>query len=822
MGNVENVRNFTIAAQVDAGKSTFSDSMLAYAGLINKDEAGDKVTTDTMKIEQEKGITIKSVGVSMLFDSNEQKYVMNMIDSPGHIDFSAEVTAAVRVSDGVFVLLDPLDGVMAQTKTVLIQSLEERVVPCLLINKMDKFFLSLKATPDDIYAQLVKNVQDVNRVIDDYQDPKMKEIFRDQKVDPIKGNVMFGSAYHTWGFTLKTFAKIYAPKLNLSIETTMRKLWEPKNFCNLIIKPIYTVINACQSYPLPGPDGKDLKTLLETLKINMKPTDFELSGKALLRKVMGTWLPIGPSAVEMAVDQLPSPKFAQTYRVDLLYKGVKKHCDENGENSTIVLDEQDEYYKSIKNCDPNGPLVVYISKMVPTKDNSHFYAFGRVFSGTVKSMKILVLHNEHDPTVQTHHKTYLKDSIQRVVLMMANRIESIDTVPAGNIMALDGIDKTMIKSGTIVDENSQKSFPLHNMDFSVSPIVRYALVPKSMGDIAKFTETLRKFVKSDPCLQYMITEEGEHLLCGAGELHLETSIEILKSDFLKNIEFTVSEPIVPYCETVTEMSRVVCLAKSPNKHNRLFCRAEPINDKLVNEMIEGDLPKDPKERARYLIDNYGYDESARKIWSFAPEVEPANMVMDMTKGVQYLNEIKDNVCAGFIAGSSRGPLCEEPLRGVKLNLEDVVLHADTIHRGGGQIIPTVRNVLYASILSASARLMEPVFKAEIQLPREKVSTIYGLMSKRRGTVGLIAEEANGNMVKLEAELPVAESFGFVEDLRGVTSGTAFASLCFSHWQIVPGDPMDSTSYAYQILMKIRKRKGLKLELPKFEEYNDKL
>jgi len=118
--------------------------------------------------------------------------------------------------------------------------------------------------------------------------------------------------------------------------------------------------------------------------------------------------------------------------------------------------------------------------------------------------------------------------------------------------------------------------------------------------------------------------------------------------------------------------------------------------------------------------------------------------------------------------------------------------------------------------------MEPVFKAEIQLPREKVSTIYGLMSKRRGTVGLIVEEPNGNMMKLEAELPVAESFGFVEDLRGVTSGTAFASLCFSHWQIVPGDPLDVTSYAYQVLMKIRKRKGLKMELPKFEEYNDKL
>lgn len=779
--------------------------MLAYAGLINKDEAGDKVTTDTMKIEQEKGITIKSVGVSMLFEYSGKKYVMNMIDSPGHIDFSAEVTAAVRVSDGIVCLLDPIDGVMAQTKTVIIQSLRERVVPCLLINKMDKFFLSLKSSPDDIYNQLVKNVNDINKVIEDYQDPEMVKLTKDQKVDPIVGNVMFGSAYHTWGFSLKTFAKIYAEKLNMSIEKAMRKLWEPKNFCNLIIKPIYTVINACQNYPNPGLDGNDLKSVIETLKINLKPSDFELTGKALLRKVMGTWLPIGSAAVEMAVDHFPSAKIAQFYRAPLLYKGP-----------------QDEYFNSIQNCNPEGPLIAYISKMVPTKDNSHFYAFGRVFSGTIKSSKILVLMNEHDPTINTNHKTYLKDSIQRVVLMMANRIENIENVPAGNIMAVDGIDKTMIKSGTIVGENSQNSFPLHNMDFSVSPIVRYALSPKNSNDIAKFTETLRKFVKSDPCLQYVITEDGEHLLCGAGELHLETSIEILRSDFLKNIEFNISEPIVPYCETITNISSQVCLSKSPNKHNRLFCRAEPLNTKLVDEMVSGNIPKDLKERARYLIDNYDFDETARKIWTFAPEIEPSNMIVDTTKAIQYLSEIKDSVCGGFKAGSLKGPLCEEPLRGIKLNIEDVTLHSDAIHRGGGQIIPTVRNVLYASILSANPKLMEPVFKAEIQLPREKISTIYNLMSKRRGTVGSIVEEGNCNMMRVEAELPVSESFGFVEDLRGVTSGTAFASLCFSHWQLVPGDPLDPTSYAYQILMKIRKRKGLKLELPKFEDYHERL
>ena len=213
MRDPEFVRNFTIAANVDAGKSTFSDSMLCYAGLINKDQAGDKTAMDTMKIEQERGITIKSVGVSMLFNNDGKKYIMNMVDSPGHIDFSAEVTAAVRVSDGVFVLLDPVDGVMAQTRTVLSQALTERVVPCLMINKVDKLFLSLQATPDEIYNIFIQNIVDVNNEIDTNQDPDMVTITRDQKVDPVRGNVMFSSAYHTWGFTLKTFAKIYQPKM---------------------------------------------------------------------------------------------------------------------------------------------------------------------------------------------------------------------------------------------------------------------------------------------------------------------------------------------------------------------------------------------------------------------------------------------------------------------------------------------------------------------------------------------------------------------------------------------------------------------------------
>jgi len=804
--NPNNIRNFSIVAQVDAGKSTISDSLLCHAGLINKKDAGDKRQTDTMQQEQDRGITIKAVGVSMCVPYEGIDYVLGLVDSPGHVDFNSEVSCSIRVTDGAIVLIDTIDGVKAQTKTVLTQALAERVKPVLVINKIDKMFMSLKLSPIEIYNQFVKNVEDVNNIIDEYQDPNMIKLLKDQKVNPVIGDVVFAAAYQTWGFSLKTFAKIYADKMKKPINEKL--LWKESNFVNLIIKPIYYILNACQSHPEVSSDGKTLTDILNTLDIKLQKSDFELTGLKLIRCVMNAWLPVAEAVVELAVDHLPSPKIAQQYRADLLYKGS----------------HDDKYFKAIKNCDPDGPLIIYISKMVPTKDNSRFHAFGRIFAGTVKASKVKVLFNDHDPNNQEtlHHKTYLSDTIQRVVLMMANKIESVESFPVGNIIGLEGIDKSLLKSGTIVDENSLDCYPLKNITFSVSPVVQYALRPKNMSELSKFVEQIKKFIKSDPCLQYIMTKEGEHILAGAGELHLDVAIEQLRTDFLKGIEFIKSDPIIPYCETVITESSIICLAKSPNRHNRLYLTAQPLDHELVNIMVKDEIPKDDKERTKFLIEQHGFDDSARKIWKLGPEVESCNMIVDDTKGVQYLNEIRDSVNSGFMNVCLGGPLCDEPVRGVRFNLKDVIMHADTIHRGMGQILPATKRVIFASMLTASPRLMEPVFSVDMTIPRERVSVIYNLMSKRRGNVKLVEDEANGNIMHVVAELPVAESFGFIEDLRSVTSGTAFASLSFSHWQLVPGNPLEDGSYANKIVLEIRKRKNLKVEKPKLEDYLDKL
>lgn len=825
MSNPDNIRNFSIVAQVDAGKSTLSDSLMCHAGMISKRDAGDKRTTDTMKQEQDRGITIKSVGVTMCVTHDEKDYVFNVVDSPGHVDFSSEVTAALRVTDGAVVLIDTVDGVKAQTKTVLVQALQERIRPILCINKIDKLFLSLKMDQDAIYDQFVKNVADVNGVIETYQDPSMVSITKDQKVNPVTGNVVFGTAYHTWGFSLKTFAKMYVAKNNKpesEIPSIMKHLWKRENFKKMIIDPIQQVLSACEAFPEKTQDGKHLDDLVKKLDIQVSKTDYcELKNKELFRVIMGTWLPIAEAIVEVAVDHLPSPKVAQAYRADLLYNGP----------------HDDEYFKSIKACDPSGPLIIYVSKMVPTKDNSHFYAFGRVFSGTATSGKVKVLFNDHNPLAEAQRKreveesgrtyvavrskTYMDDTIQRVILMMANKMEYVQSVPVGNTLALDGVDKTMVKSGTIVGGDYTDCYPLKNMNFSVSPVVRYSIRPKNASDIAKFADTLKKFVKSDPCLLYIYNKDsGEHVLAGAGELHLEVALEQLRTDFLKGIELVVSEPTVQYCETVTALSDQVCLAKSSNKHNRLFATAQPLDEKLVEYMTSTDMPLEHKERAKYIYKNCDGVDDPKKVWGFAPEYEPANIFTNESTGVQYLNEIEGSVCSGFISTCERGPLCDEPVRGVRFSLKDAKLHADKVHRGDNQI-PT-RSVIFASMLTAQPRLLEPVFMVEIAVPREHVSCIYTVMTRRRGQVKNITPESNNITMTIEAHLPVAESFGFIEELRGETSGTAFASMVFSHWQLVPGDPLEDGSYANKVVLAVRKRKGKKEELPELADYLDKL
>jgi len=837
MDKKKNIRNMSVIAHVDHGKSTLTDSLVAKAGIIAASKAGETRATDTRKDEQERCITIKSTAISMYFEMAEKDiafikqerestngFLINLIDSPGHVDFSSEVTAALRVTDGALVVVDCVSGVCVQTETVLRQAIAERIRPVLFMNKMDRALLELQLDQEDLYQTFQRIVENVNVIVATYADDDgpMGVV----RVDVNNGSVGFGSGLHGWAFTLKQFAEMYASKFGVDIDKMMKKLWgenffnaktkkwsktkdadNKRSFVMYVLDPIYMVFDAIMNFKkeataklltkLTTADGRAVKDIL-------KPDELEMEGKPLMKCVMRNWLPAGEAMFQMIVIHLPSPVTAQKYRAELLYEGPN----------------DDEACLGIKNCDTEAPLMMYISKMVPTSDKGRFYAFGRVFSGKIGTgMKTRIMGPNYVPGKK---EDLYEKSIQRSILMMGGRVEAIEDVPAGNICGLVGVDQFLMKTGTIT--TSKEAHNMKVMKFSVSPVVRVAVEPKNPADLPKLVEGLKRLSKSDPMVQCMIEESGEHIIAGAGELHLEICLKDLEEDHAQ-IPLKKSDPVVSYRETVSEESSIMCLSKSPNKHNRLFMKAVPMPDGLAEDIDKGEVnPRDDfKTRGRYLADTYEYDiTEARKIWCFGPDTNGPNILVDCTKGVQYLNEIKDSVVAGFQWASKEGVLCDENLRAVRFNIYDVTLHADAIHRGGGQIIPTARRVLYASMLTAEPRLMEPVYLVEIQCPENAVGGIYGVLNRRRGHVFEEAQTPGTPMFVVKAYLPVNESFGFTADLRSNTGGQAFPQCVFDHWQIMPGDPMEEGSKVNQIVEGCKARKGLKPGNPDINNYFDKL
>jgi elongation factor 2 len=508
----------------------------------------------------------------------------------------------------------------------------------------------------------------------------------------------------------------------------------------------------------------------------------------------------------MITIHLPSPAAAQKYRTETLYEGP--------------LD--DACAKSMMECDQKGALMVYISKMVPTTDNSRFVAFGRVFAGTIKTgMKARIMGPNYVPGKK--EDLYVK-GIQRVQIMMAGKVESVDDVPCGNTVGIVGIDQFILKTGTISDCEAAHNIKV--MKYSVSPVVQQSVRPKNAADLPKLVEGLKRLSKSDPIVQCFSSESGEHIVAGAGELHLEICLKDLEEDFMKGTPIIKGDPVVSFRETVTEESDRMCLSKSPNKHNRLYMKAEPMGEELCLAIDKGEITstQDPKIRGRALADDYGWDVNfARKIWCFGPDTTGPNVFVDNTVGVQYLSEIKDHVVSAFQWASKEGALAEEPMRGIRYNLYDVTMHADAIHRGAGQIMPTARRCMYACSLTAKPSLMEPVFLVNITAPEGALGGIYSCLNKKRGHVFAEDNRPGTPIYNLNAYLPVLESFGFVADLRAATSGQAFPQCVFDHWALMAGDALDPADKLGALVQSIRKRKNCSsVEVPGLEKYYDKL
>ena len=544
----------SVIAHVDHGKSTLTDSLVAKAGIIAADAAGNARATDTRADEQERGITIKSTGISLYYESDiiDEKtslgYLINLIDSPGHVDFSSEVTAALRVTDGALVVVDYVEGVAVQTETVLRQALGEKIKPVLIVNKIDRAILELQVNGEEMYQNFLRVIENVNVIIATYEDDSMGEALQ---IDPQLGTCAMGSALFGWAFTITKFAKVYAGKFGIDRSKMMEKLWGDnyfdskgkkwKNhneaddgsqlkraFVQFIMEP---VIRLCRA-SMNG-EWEKIDKMLPNVGIELKSDERSLQGKHLMKNIFQKWINAAEALLEMIILKLPSPVKAQAYRAAYLYEGP----------------EDDATCTAIKKCDKDGPLCVFISKMIPTNDKGRFYAFGRVFSGTIGTgQKVRIMGPNYKPG--SKNDLNIKN-VQRTVIMMGGKVEAVPDVPSGNTVALVGVDQYLMKQGTIA--TAEDAHCIKVMKYSVSPVVRVAVDVKNASDLPKLVEGLKKLSKSDPLVQCITEESGEHIIAGCGELHVEICLKDLIEEYAK-CDIKKGDPVVTYKETVTEES----------------------------------------------------------------------------------------------------------------------------------------------------------------------------------------------------------------------------------------------------------------------------
>ena len=706
----EYIRNAGIIAHVDHGKTTLTDSLLAAAGLLSPAMAGQALALDYLEEEQKRQMTIKAANISLYYERGDARnYLINLIDTPGHVDFSGRVTRSLRAIDGAVVVIDAVEEVMVQTETVTRQALEERVRPVLYVNKIDRLIKELRLTPDKIQLKLGRIITDFNRLIEMYAEPEFREKW---KVSPAEGTLAFGSAKDRWGLTLGMVKE----------------------------------------------KGINFGSIVDAYLNNT--TD------ALAKEA-----PLHTAILNMITDHMPNPLEAQKYRVPKVWHG----------------DINSDIGKAMIACDDNGPVVMSVIQVNVDKQ-AGVVATGRLFSGTIRDGEPVYLVNAH-----AHSR------VQQVGIYMGAFREIVGELSAGNIPALLGLSAA--RAGETIATRDDTA-PFEAVQYVTEPVVTMAIEPKYSRDLPRLITVLRNLSIEDPTLVTKINEEtGEYLISGMGQLHLEIAKTWIDKT---NIETVTSKPIVIYRESIRGSAGPL-ESRSPNRHNRILLSVEPLSPELVELIRSGKVKDsmDDRERAKILRD-HGWDtDESRGVWLID---ERSNILTEVTKGVQRLSEVKGSITIAFTNSMESGPLAGEPVRGVKITLEDANIHEDPVHFGAGQMIPATRAGIFAGILSANPAILEPLLKLTVKLPVEQVGLINSVIAQKRGKV--LSIDQKEYLTFVTGQIPASEAFDLSEVIRGATGGRAFWGTEFSHWDLVPA------SLQGPIVADIRKRKGMSPQIPK--------
>ncbi|KAI0408612.1 P-loop containing nucleoside triphosphate hydrolase protein [Xylaria palmicola] len=1036
--HADDVRNICILAHVDHGKTSLTDALLATNGIISPKLAGKIRYLDSRPDEQIRGITMESSAISLYFSMlrrsapdaapSPKEYLINLIDSPGHIDFSSEVSTASRLCDGAVVLVDAVEGVCSQTVTVLRQTWVEKLKPLLVINKIDRLVTELKMTPGEAYIHLNKLLEQVNAVLGSFfQGERMEEDlnwrermdervaataakgtkFDDTESDvgelqfeerddeelyfaPEKNNVIFSSAVDGWAFTVRQFASLYEKKLGIKRNIMEKVLWgdfylDPKTkkilarkhlkgrnlkpmFVQLVLEQVWAVYQAT----IGGDNGKGDPVMLEkitkSLNITIQPHIARARDpRLLMTTVFSSWLPLSTALLVSVVESLPSPRIAQAERLpDLLEESPgSDHIDPKVKEAMVN-------FKSSK----SDPVVAYVSKMVSIPESElpenkrrtgqlsadearelarrkraefaraqqaesggvsdvgialdsislddflppveekqaeieHLIGFARIYSGTLSvGDSLYVLAPKFSPANPHAAPEPQKVTVTSLYMFMGRNLESLNSVPAGVVFGIGGLEGHILKSGTLCSQ-LEGAVNLAGVHMAGKPIVRVALEPVNPADLDKMIEGLKLLVQSDPCAEYEQFHSGEHVLLTAGELHFERCLTDLKERFAR-CDIQAGAPIVPYRETIVraeemrppvnkDLGRGAVVGVTSSKQVSFTLRVRPLPQNVTEFLLknaasvkrvyseqQGSVGEESNKDELQDQENVELDEDVvesktlsvedlkgqlrealekgkgREAWkgivdnivAFGPRRTGPNLLIDATKEglfpkvfsgdktesdapradeALHAAHLCDKVTYAFQLATNHGPLCNEPVQGVGVIIEDLVVTAaeedtsarDRLGRLTGEVIKTVQQSIKQGFLDWSPRLMLAMYSCEIQASTEVLGRVYDVLTRRRGRVLSEQMKEGTPFFTIQSLLPVAESFGFADDMRKRTSGAAQPQLIFAGFEVLDEDPFwvpfteddledlgelaDKENVAKRYMDGVRRKKGLLIE-----------
>lgn len=802
------IRNVALVGNFHSGKTTFIDKLVldTHSITLSRKLKNFKPLRfmDNHKLEIERGITIKSSPVTLLVeDLKTRSHIFNIIDTPGHTNFSDESSASLNGVDGVILCIDTVEGLTPRDKGLISETLQKRLPIVVLLNKIDRLILELNLPIDDFYHKTKYILDEINEYILHNEFNTNHEI-----ISPDRNNVIFASSSLQFNFTLQSFTKLYLEKneiITIDPADFSKRLWgeiyydeqhnkftktpqKTRSFVSFVLEPLYKLF----TYTITC-DERLPKLLWNNFGVTLQKDLYKQDSQILLKDVLGAVFGRSEGFVDAVEKTVPLPKSSVT---------------------------------------ASGHII----KLVESADALKFYSLVRVHEGFSVGSKVKIIgenfmEDSDDFRIETVLEIFLPGGRYKVPIPLA---------PKGSIVIVGGIDSIITKTGHIFPESTaNEEIAVEHQKYSQNSVFKVAVEPAKPSELPKLLEGLRKINKSYLASVINVEESGEHVVLAPGELYMDCILHDLRLFFTDDLEIKVSDPMTKFSETCSDTSITKIATESQSGHNLISIIAEPVDDPRLAKAIESktlNLSQPVKTTSKILRD-FGWDALAsRSVWYFGPDdlISP-NILLDDTLEMEtdkkLLFSIKDSISLGFRWSVNEGPLCDEPIRNTKFKILDAVISGSDIQRSGTQIIPMTRRACYTGFLTATPQLMEPLYVVNLTCTQKAISVVGKLLLRRRGYLTDQKPIPGTQLYQLVGLVPVIESMGLETDIRLHTQGQAMCFLLFDKWETVPGDPLDTEaelptlkpvpikSLARDFVLKTRRRKGLTGE-PSLLKYVD--